>query len=225
VLKLAAWLKAMGYFKTVNFIFLIVGHTKNAADRLFNSLKSEYRQQNIFTMEALVEKLNTSESVTVHPSVHEDFVDYDSLFKIFCDLAGKIKKNHIFSCDDDGSQLILRQSNLDEHKGTIHKARKKTWKFEGAAELKTYSDSVLVPIKCVGLNPYKIVEMWKNYRPNIPVEYQSNELYAEPSAEVKAKVKDEKSDRSEFRATLKAKKYAEKMQVESLAFDDGCMDG
>ena len=60
--------------------------------------------------------------------------------------------------------------------------------------------------------------MWKNYRPNIPVEYQSNELYAEPSVEVKAKVKDEKSDRSEFRATLKAKKYAEKMQVESLAF-------
>jgi len=32
---------AMNYFKEVNFTFLIVGHTKNAADRLFNSLKTE----------------------------------------------------------------------------------------------------------------------------------------------------------------------------------------
>jgi hypothetical protein len=38
VLKLAAWLMAMNYFKLVNFTFLIVGHTKNAADCLFNSL-------------------------------------------------------------------------------------------------------------------------------------------------------------------------------------------
>jgi hypothetical protein len=43
VLRLAGWLNAMKYFDTVNFIFLVVGHTKNAADRLFNLLKSEYR--------------------------------------------------------------------------------------------------------------------------------------------------------------------------------------
>ena len=67
--------------------------------------------------------------------------------------------------------------------------------------------------------------MWKNYRPNILMEFQSNELYAEPSAEVKAKVKDEKSDQPEFRVALKAKKHAEKWQVKSLAFDDGYTDG
>jgi hypothetical protein len=44
VLRLAAWLMAMGYFKEVNFIFLVVGHTKNAADRLLNSLKNKYRK-------------------------------------------------------------------------------------------------------------------------------------------------------------------------------------
>ena len=37
VLKLAMWLKEMHYFKRVRFVFLIVGHTKNACDRLFNS--------------------------------------------------------------------------------------------------------------------------------------------------------------------------------------------
>jgi hypothetical protein len=39
VLKLPAWLMAMGYFKEIHFIFLVVGHTKNVADRLFNLLK------------------------------------------------------------------------------------------------------------------------------------------------------------------------------------------
>ena len=75
MLKLAAWLKAMGYFCTVTFTFLIVGHTKNAADRLFNFLKHEYRKRNIFTMEDLVFQLNVSASVTVIPTWHDDFSD------------------------------------------------------------------------------------------------------------------------------------------------------
>jgi len=79
VLRLAAWLKQMGYFKKVKFVFLIVGQTKNAADRLFNSLKHEYRKENIFTMQALFEYLSVSDSVTVVPSVAKDFLDFDEL--------------------------------------------------------------------------------------------------------------------------------------------------
>ena len=84
-----------------------------------------------------------------------------------------------------------------------------------------YAEKVLKPIQCLGLNPYKMVEMFKNYRPVVPVEFHSDELYAEPSPEVWSKVKVEKMDRSEFRANLKAKKYAGKEQLlESTAFDD-----
>ena len=43
VLKLATWLMAMNYFKLVNFTFLIVGHTKNAADPMFKQLNSNGR--------------------------------------------------------------------------------------------------------------------------------------------------------------------------------------
>ena len=57
------------------------------------------------------------------------------------------------------------------------------------------SNSVLaVSIPNVGLNPDKIVEMYKNYRPVVPDEFQLDELYAEPSAEVWSKVKREKID-------------------------------
>jgi len=91
VVKLAAWLKAMGFFYTVNSTFLIVGHTKNAADRLFNSLKHEYCKRNILTMEDLVFQLNVSTSVMVIPTSHDDFLDYDTLLKgMYIDLAGKI---------------------------------------------------------------------------------------------------------------------------------------
>ena len=57
----------MNYFREVNFIFLIVGRTKNAADCLFNCLKTEYRLQNLFTFQDLLEALNRLLMVTVHP--------------------------------------------------------------------------------------------------------------------------------------------------------------
>ncbi len=63
---------------------------------------------------------------------------------------------------------------------------------------------MLKPIQCVVLNLYKIVEMYKNYRPNIPIEYHFDFMYAELSEEVRSKVKVEKTERLEFRANLKA---------------------
>jgi hypothetical protein len=220
VLKLAVWLMAMGYFKSVQFIFLVVGHTKNAADRLFNSLKHEYRKQNLFTFDELARALDQSANVTVYRTVANDFFDYDKLLDgMYRKLAGHIKQNHIFSCEDDGSDMTIRQSNLPEHQEFILRLRKKNWETVGRTEMIEYAENVLKPIKCVGLNPYKMVEMFKNYRPVVPVEFHSDELYAEPSPEVWSKVKAEKTDRSEFRANLKAKKYVGKEKIESTAFD------
>ena len=128
-MKLALWLMAMGYFKPVQFIFLVVGHTKNAADRLFNSLKHKYWKQNLFTFDQLARTLDQLASVTVHRTVANDFLDYDSLLDgIYRKLAGNIKQNHIFSCsDNNGFEMRIRQSNLVEHREFIVKLRKKHW--------------------------------------------------------------------------------------------------
>ena len=137
VLKLAAWLKAMGYFAQVNFNFLIVGHTKNAADRLFNSLKHEYRKKDIFTMDVLTEALNVSECVTVIPTMPEDFFNYDKLFKdIYSKLDGIVKKNHIFSFLED-NQLKYRESNLEQH-ATFTRKLLKRGRCMNRVELKAY---------------------------------------------------------------------------------------
>ncbi len=83
VLRLAAWITKLGYFNEVNFIFLIVGHTKNAADCLFNSLKVKFGKMNLYTFDQLVEALGTSRTITIHPTVSEDFFDYGKLLISF----------------------------------------------------------------------------------------------------------------------------------------------
>jgi hypothetical protein len=93
VLKLPAWLMAMGYFKDeIHFIFLVVGHMKNAADRLFNLLKQEYQKLNLFTFDELVRTLDKLSLLTIHPTVAEDFLNYskllDSLYRL---LSGNIR--------------------------------------------------------------------------------------------------------------------------------------
>ena len=64
--------------------------------------------------------------------------------------------------------------------------------------------------------------MYKIYRPNVPDEFQLDELYAELSVEVWEKVNTEKIDRAEFWAKLKATKCSDdKELLESLALDEG----
>ena len=116
-----------GVFQVGTVYFLVVGHTKNAADRLFNSLKHEYRKQNLFTFDQLARMLDQSASVTVHRTMANDFLHYDSLLDgIYRKLVGNIKQNHIFSCiDDDGFDMRIRQNNMVEHREFIVKLWKK----------------------------------------------------------------------------------------------------
>ena len=65
----------------------------------------------------------------------------------------------------------------------------------------------LKPMKLLEMNPYQKVEMWRKYRPVIPMEYWDDELYAEPNADVNAKVMDKKIIRAEARAVLHKRKY------------------
>ncbi len=47
VLRLIHYVVELGYFKTVRCVFLVVGHTKNSADMLFNVLKTIYRKKSL----------------------------------------------------------------------------------------------------------------------------------------------------------------------------------
>jgi hypothetical protein len=81
--------------------------------------------------------------------------------------------------------MTLRQSNLPEHQEFVFYLQKSdTWDGMMHSDIVEHPESVLVTITCAGMNLYKIVEMWKNYRPNVPIEYHLDDLYAEPSEEL-----------------------------------------
>ncbi len=151
----------------------------------------------MFTFDELVRTLDKSSSLTIHPTLTKDFLDYSKLLDgLYRPLTGNIKTNHIFSCTDDGMQITIWQSNLEEHQEYVLNLWKRgTWDGVTWAQLIEYADKVLKPTQCVGLNPYKIVEMYKNYRLSVPVEYHSDVMYMELSEEVWSKVKVEKTER------------------------------
>ena len=66
-----------------------------------------------------------------------------------------------------------------------------------------------------------MVEMFKNFRPYVLDEFQSDELYAKPSVKVWAKVKTENIDRAEFWKKLKVMKYLDDKERLEMALDEG----
>ncbi len=120
---------AMGYFEEIHFIFLVVGHMKNAADCLFNLLKQEYWKQNLFTFDELVQTLDKLLLLTINLTVAKDFLNYSKLLdSLYWPLSGNTKTIHIFSCTDNGTQITIRQSNLNKHHEYVLNLRKRgTW--------------------------------------------------------------------------------------------------
>ncbi len=178
-------------------------------------------------MEGMIESLSVSECVTVIPTVPDDFFDYDSFFtNMYRTLASKVKQNHIFSCIDD-DRMDLRESNLDKHRPVAFKLSKRCVVRRTVTELREHSSAALVKMKCAGLNPYKMVEMWKNYGPHVPLEHRDNILYQRPPDAVMAVVKMERGERAVFRQRIKeAKASGMREQLDRIAVEsDGEEDG
>ena len=98
VLKMGAYLVERGWFKKVNFTFLVKGHTKNTCDRMFDLLKVKWHQSNVYTMDQALEVLNAMENVSAieASNIHLDiFVFLSKWYKQ--PMSGSIqKKTYIF---------------------------------------------------------------------------------------------------------------------------------
>ncbi len=125
----------------------MVGHTKNAADRLFNLLKQEYWKKNLFTFDKLVRTLDKLSSLTIHPTMAKDFLDYSKLLdSLYWPLMGNIKTNHILSCTDNSTQITVHQSNLEEHQEYVLNIWERgTWDGVTRAQLIEHVDEMLKP--------------------------------------------------------------------------------
>jgi hypothetical protein len=73
VLKLVPFLVEYGYFEEVEFIFLVVGHTKNknVCDRKFNQLKALLLETNTYAMKEFIEKCSECEDSKISTQQHQ----------------------------------------------------------------------------------------------------------------------------------------------------------
>ena len=190
MIKAGCFLVEQGWFGVVNLIFLVKGHTKNVADRMFNVLKMSWRKQNIYSMEKAVEVLGESENVDI-VKAKGLFLNYDSYFDKFYTnpQTGSVLTNHCFSFTIEKNcelnKRVMMKTKLNNNSSTYAKQRMVT-----TATYKTLSDRIAAfiteepdKLEEPGLCPRKIVDLYKKWRKIVPDEFKDS-LCPQPSDEI-----------------------------------------
>jgi hypothetical protein len=206
VLRLANYLVEADYFEKVNFVFYIVGHTKNACDRWFNTLKKNYRRRNIYSFTQLIDSMKTNININVTITKEDDFKDWDGFFNSVYKrlVSGTTHKTHIFSAErENKTTLLLRDDDLPETPQTTQDLLKKgTNTPDRYASLRTPQLVTLAP---PGIPDIKQVELFSKYRALIPVEFQ-DETCPDPGVIITGGVKRERNTKRRDREQVKRTK-------------------
>jgi hypothetical protein len=206
VLRLAPYLVEMGYFEEVNFIFLIVGHTKNVADRLFNILKRLYRTQNIFSMGMMMEAMK--HELTIPYEVDwQVFKNWDKyLNRIYKAKMSSVKKWQMFSSSVELglTKVCLKGSNVVGAETAEEGLGKRNVTDEQRKSILLEGPTPLYATK-PGLREIKQVELWSKYRPLIPKEYR-DECCPRPCKEVIEREKNKKNAKGKLKRDEKKEK-------------------
>ena len=199
IIRSAALCIEMGWVKKVNLIFLIKGHTKNACDRNFNLLKSEWRKRDIFTMDQTFEVLNMSDNVEAI-NVAGCFRDWDKMYEKYYRKpeSGTILMNHVFSFEYTTNKLqvnmVTQEYNNSEGYYTqqlVKKPQNMTHAIRRLSLLYDRPETISDP----GLPAIKHVDLFTKWRQIVPFEFKDITC-PEPSQEIKEKAKNDRNKKS-----------------------------
>ena len=208
VVRLLMWLVENRVFPRVRIFFLVKGHTKNAADRMFNLLKTQYHRKDIFSYDQLHATLDMNQYVDVfqvRPNHFHDHLKWQD--KFYKTPATGIFKTHVFTiCSANysipahknetvTSTLLLKQDTNEsiiivDNLLPSKKSRKalrldpKVRALEIAKMEENLEELVPTPLK-----PIKQVELWKKWAPLIPKEFRADTC-PKPSDEVINSIKE-----------------------------------
>ena len=176
VIRMAAYMLELRYFKRINLIFLVKGHTKNMCDRMFNSMKQRYHHRNIYTLEDTYKILNLDDMVTVFPTTSTNFYDWDSFYDTVYKRpkGGSIKKNHLFQYSDellDTCSLMTKVADCS----TVAQSQELTKLPRGCTiedRKQLVLDAAPSNLRKPGLSVLKQVHMYTKWRPLLPIELQ-----------------------------------------------------
>ncbi len=220
------WLVERRVFPRVRLFFLVKGHTKNAADRMFNLLKNSYHNKDIFTYDQLHKTLDTNQYVDVFKMQPCHFHDHckwqDSMYK--APAQGEFKRTHVFTiCSprhniqgnnrqvstttllkQDHNAATIRYDNLMPS-GRSQKAKQRN--PEERALLISKMEENLEQLTPTALKPIKQVELWKKWGPLIPEEFRADTC-PKPSDEIIESIKKRNREKSKLRTMQKKLKKA-----------------
>jgi len=216
VLRLALVLVELGYFKKVSFIFYIVGHTKNACDRWFNTLKKNYRTMNIWTFGNLLKELKTSDRIAIHTIETGDFKHYLQFEDMFYNMieGGKIFPGHIFTVDgsdetnkDCKTTMVIKEDDLrtsPPHTQNMKKDGIGSTQNGTRAETLANMMELLKALADPGISDIKQIELWKRWRVIALEKYWG--WFKEPSDDVFRRHKEKTSEKNRERNAKKKAK-------------------
>lgn len=244
VVKFCNFLVEAGFFKKVNLIFLVKGHTKNPCDRMFNALKMTYRTSNIYTYSDLISNLSTHRDVTVVPcEAGPDFQDWEThLNEIYqTKPVEKVTDYHLFEFGNSRNHRVIncyKQVGSDpenpevpdkpDHEAVSVIARKQLKLFNKPEEkldreLLIKSMIAVGPkdLEAPGVSAIKKVEIWDEwFKISDKADWMSKEdewqkWCPKPTEEERAKVKDDRDKRKKMRE--EEKKAVEAEDTENMA--------
>ena len=167
VIRLCNYLTEMKYFKEVEVVFFIRGHTKNHCDRMFNAMKRTYAKDNVYTYTDLCDAWDSSSNVSVVPVLSEDFYKYDKMMNMFYIKIydSQLKVNHTFSATLEKPTVLSIRKYRDAEPITQDLKNKYYDDNERAVEMENF---VLDPMVAPGLKEIKkkeIINKWGKYLP------------------------------------------------------------
>jgi hypothetical protein len=208
VLRLALYLVEMKYFRTVEFVFYIRGHTKNACDRMFNQMKLKYHKQDIFSWSKAIATLGVKEHVLIVDAKESMFKDYGALLDKFYGSfkTNTIRMNHLFKVEDTDVSLSMQCAT---HVGAefVSQPMLKKGQVLGQARTDAINAFMLETLKPPGLRPIKQVELFKKFRPFVPRQFWA-ETCPRPSDEIMLQIKDESAEKRKKKALGKMQAVA-----------------
>lgn len=217
VLRLALLLVERKFFEVVEFSFLVVGHTKNPCDRMFNILKQHYRHSNIYTYEQLMASLNSNERTTVRRI--NEFQNWDSyldtLYYRFS--SGTVHKAHVFrvKVDPENEMEIMVSCRAADQQFTISREFKRNTP-DRAAVLIQQPTTLGQP----GIPLIKQIELAEKWRPHVPVADQDTICPVVSEKEKEKYKQGRKRKREAIAAASKTEETEEEEQTEETQEDN-----
>jgi hypothetical protein len=200
VIRLAPLLCELKYYQQVNIIFLVAGHTKNAADQLFNLLKMLYRKSQCFTLDQLQQVLDTNqyvECIKVGPNDFKNMGQFEDDLYSTNPLSGNTKKYQLFYAPmDNPGVLYAKESN--EAVNVQEMNLKKGHDITREQILQDFDFQELPQLNNVeGIRQIKQVELFSKWRKHVPDEYKSL-LYDNPGEDIIQSVKDNRKKKKQY---------------------------